>query len=115
MRNHRRKMAERVERRAEASVVDSLPDTNAAADPQDSRLDEVRSIIESLPTLRDREIVKRFYLDEDEKDAICRDLGLSPLHFDKVIFRARQRMRALLEARGFRKSDFFSFLVVCFV
>ena len=71
----------------------------------------VRSLIESLPTARDREIVKRFYLDEDEKDVICRDLGLSALHFDKVIFRARQRMKALLEARGFKRSDFFSVLL----
>ena len=64
-------------------------------------------VVESLPTPRDREIVRRFYLDEEEKEAICRDLGLSPLHFDKVIFRARQRMRKLLEERGFKKTDFF--------
>ena len=63
-----------------------------------------------MPTQRDREVVKRFYLDEEDKDAICRDLGLSALHFDKVIFRARQRMRSLLEARGFRRNDFFSVL-----
>lgn len=116
MRNHRRKMVERLERRADAAVVDALPDPHIpeAAGAETGLASSVRSLIESLPTPRDREIVKRFYLDEDEKDVICRDLGLSPLHFDKVIFRARQRMKALLEAKGFRKSDFFGFFLVCF-
>jgi len=72
---------------------------------------QVESIIASLPTLRDREIVKRFYLDEEDKAEICRSLGLSPLHFDRVIFRARQRMRLLMAAKGFDKSDFFSVLL----
>lgn len=116
MRNHRRKMEERSERRADPSVVDTLPDVDVSPGVAcDLALaGGVRSIIESLPTPRDREIVKRFYLDEDEKDAICHDLGLSPLHFDKVMFRARQRMKSLLEAKGFRRSDFFSVLVLCF-
>jgi hypothetical protein len=38
-------------------------------------------------------------------------MGLSSLHFDKVIFRARQRMKTLLEARGFSKRDFFAVLL----
>lgn len=35
--------------------------------------------------LRHREIVKRFYLDEEEKDSICHALELSVLHFDKAM------------------------------
>jgi hypothetical protein len=31
--------------------------------------------------------------------------------FDKVTFRARQRMRALLEAKGLDKTDFLSLLL----
>ena len=111
MRNHRRKMAERSERRADPAVVDTLPDLHVSADcsvVEPALARQVRSAIESLPTPRDREIVKRFYLDEEEKDSICRDLQPSTLHFDKVIFRARQRMRALLEAKGFRKPDIFA-------
>jgi RNA polymerase sigma-70 factor (ECF subfamily) len=72
----------------------------------------VRELIAELPTERDRLIVKRFYLDEEDKGVICDELGLSPLHFDKVIFRARQRMKDKLEIRGFKKSDFFILLLV---
>jgi RNA polymerase sigma-70 factor (ECF subfamily) len=117
MRNHRRKMEERSERRADPSAVDTLPDLHVSADCgiEPKMAAHARSLIGSLPTVRDREIVKRFYLDEEEKAAICRDLGLSALHFDKVIFRARQRMRALLEAKGLRGPDFFSALLLCFV
>jgi RNA polymerase sigma-70 factor (ECF subfamily) len=115
LRNHRRKMDERSDRRVDAETLDNLP-----AEPDGSSADhgklatEVRKALAALPTARDREIVKRFYLDEEEKEPICRDLGLSPLHFDKVIFRARKRMRKVLEESGFTKTDFLSVLTVCF-
>lgn len=115
-RNHRRKFSERADLRADAAAMENVADQHDSPAP---RLDtafaasRIREIITGLPTPRDREVVTRFYLDEDEKDAICRDLKLSALHFDKVIFRARQRMKALLEARGLRKSDFLSVLL-CF-
>ncbi len=117
MRNHRRKMVERAERRADPEIVDSLPDLHTSADSEiePAMAGKVRSVIQSLPTARDREIVKRFYLDEEDKDSICRDLGLSALHFDKVVFRARQRMRTLLEAGGIRKLDVFPKILLCLV
>ncbi|HMN44561.1 MAG TPA: sigma-70 family RNA polymerase sigma factor [Povalibacter sp.] len=115
MRNHRRKMAERSERRADPEAVDALPapDTGIDKDLEPAIATKVRSVIEALSTTRDREIVKRFYLDEEDKASICSDMGLSALHFDKVIFRARQRMRGLLESQGLRGSDFFSLLIIC--
>ncbi len=57
--------------------------------------------------------MKRLYLVEEAKDEICRSLGLTPLHFDRVIHRARQRLRVLLEAKGLGKSDFLSVLLTC--
>ena len=63
----------------------------------------VWDIIEELPTERDREVMRRFYLNEEDKASICADLHLSANHFDKVAFRARQRMRVLLSAA--RRSD----------
>jgi RNA polymerase sigma-70 factor (ECF subfamily) len=115
LRNHRRNAGNRPDRRADPAQLDSLPaQARQAEETLDRRIaDRVRAIIEQLPTPRDREIVKRFYFDEDDKDAICRDLDLSPLHFDKVIFRARQRLRSLLEATGLKKSDFFGWLWMC--
>jgi RNA polymerase sigma-70 factor, ECF subfamily len=57
----------------------------------------VRRVLAELPTERDREILFRFYIAEDEKESICRDLGLTSLHFNRVLFRARERYRELYE------------------
>lgn len=112
-RNYRREYANRPGVHATDEDVDQLPAQRVTEEAamDSSIVRQVVSIIESLPTARDREIVKRFYLDEEDKAEICGSLGLTPLHFDRVIFRARQRMRSLLEAKGFDKSDFFSVLL----
>lgn len=116
-RNYRREFDNRAELRASAADMQSIAAENDTAhdalDP--ALLREVRSIIASLATPRDREIVKRFYLHEEDKESICRNLGLSALHFDRVIFRARRRLRTLLEAKGFMKSDLFGVLLACAV
>ena len=57
----------------------------------------VRRVLAELPSERDREILFRFYIAEDEKESICRDLGLTSLHFNRVLFRARERYRQLYE------------------
>ena len=54
-----------------------------------------RAVLEELPNSRDRELIYRFYIAEDEKNEICSALGLSSLHFNRVIFRAKQRYREL--------------------
>jgi RNA polymerase sigma-70 factor (ECF subfamily) len=64
----------------------------------------VRAVLGELESDRDREILFRFYLAEDDKDRICRDLGLTAVHFNRVLFRARERFRELyrkwIAARG---------------
>ena len=57
----------------------------------------VRKLIGELPTERDRQLLLRFYVAEEEKESICADLALEPLHFNRVLFRARQRFKELLE------------------
>jgi hypothetical protein len=42
----------------------------------------------------------RFYLDGTDKQQLCRDLGLSPKHFDRVLMRARTRLRTIIERRA---------------
>ena len=54
----------------------------------------------------------RFYLDDEDKDAICRALGLSYEHFNRVIFRARNRFRELLERRGFGRDDLLTIIAL---
>jgi RNA polymerase sigma-70 factor (ECF subfamily) len=62
---------------------------------EESRI--VRQLISELDTDRDRQLLFRFYVAEHDKEAICADLGLTGLHFNRVLYRARQRFKQLLE------------------
>ena len=55
----------------------------------------VRQAIDEMKSDRDRQILFRFYIAEDEKEDICRDLELSSLHFNRVLHRAKQRYKEL--------------------
>ncbi|HYN19591.1 MAG TPA: RNA polymerase sigma factor [Thermoanaerobaculia bacterium] len=57
----------------------------------------VRQVLAELRNDRDREILSRYYIADEDKDDICRDLDLSDLHFNRVLFRARQRYKKLFE------------------
>lgn len=56
----------------------------------------VRTLLEELKPVRDREILIRYFIAEQEKDEICADFGLSSRHFNRVLHRARQRLKDLL-------------------
>lgn len=107
LRNYRRKDRTAV---SDPDALDGL--ATAPADPEWESVGHrqwarvARRVLDEMPTPRDREVLLRFYLRDEAKDAICRELGLSDEHFNRVIFRARDRFRALLEARGYAKSDF---------
>jgi RNA polymerase sigma-70 factor (ECF subfamily) len=60
----------------------------------------VRRVLAELRNDRDREILSRYYIAGEDKEDICRGLGLSDLHFNRVLFRARQRYRELYERRA---------------
>ena len=68
----------------------------------------VRRLLRELSSPRDREVLVRFYLKEEERGSLCRSLGLTDMQFNRVIFRARERFRELLENKGFGKSDLLS-------
>ncbi len=59
----------------------------------------VRRVLSELKNDRDREILSRYYIAGEEKEEIRRDFGLSDLHFNRVLYRARQRYRELFERR----------------
>jgi RNA polymerase sigma-70 factor (ECF subfamily) len=94
------------ERRAERRQVEYDTDAvQAALDEQDSaetRLEHgqtvalVKRVIGELKVARDREVLVRFYLSDEDKPSICRSLGLDAEHFDRVLHRARRRLKALL-------------------
>jgi RNA polymerase sigma-70 factor, ECF subfamily len=59
----------------------------------------VRQLLGELGTERDREILFRYYVAEEDKDAVAADFGLSPGQFNRVLHRARQRYKSLYLAR----------------
>lgn len=89
-------------------------ETVAAPDPAPGQLARllareraaaVRGVLSELRNDRDREILSRYYIAGEQKEDICRDLELSDLHFNRVLFRARQRYKELFESRhGARES-----------
>ena len=65
----------------------------------DEEAETVRHLIRELPTERDRQLLLRYYVSEEDKESLCTDLGLDSLHFNRVLFRARQRFRELFLER----------------
>lgn len=59
----------------------------------------VRTCLSELSMPRDREILVRCYLLEQEKSQICAELQLTSEHHDRVLHRAKVRLRALLDER----------------
>jgi RNA polymerase sigma-70 factor, ECF subfamily len=113
LRNHRRKDRGALSSSAE---LDSLPqqgDEPASADIDRARWAKAaRLMLRQLPTARDRDLLVRFYLNDETKEEICASLGLSDEHFNRVIFRARNRFRELLERRGYGKLDLLSVAIL---
>lgn len=112
LRNHRRKD------RTSVSSAEGLEDLADADDDTDcERVGRsqwyvaVRQLLDEMPGARDRDILARFYLGDEDKAQICRELGLSQQHFNRVIFRARNRFKAILERRGYGKGDLLPVLI----
>lgn len=75
-----------------------LPDPKQ--DPLDQllvqeQIEAVRQVLQEMKEKRDREILRRFYLMEDDKESLCADFDISGLHFNRVLYRARERFREL--------------------
>jgi RNA polymerase sigma-70 factor (ECF subfamily) len=71
----------------------------------------LEDILEQLTMPRDRELLRRFYLHDEDKDSICEQLNLSAQHFDRVLHRAKQRMRELIEQQTGLRSLLFGGLL----
>jgi RNA polymerase sigma-70 factor (ECF subfamily) len=111
--NHLRNFRRRDKRPvSSADPLDSLEDEKTAdvAAPIDqarwARM--VKEVLEELPAVRDRELLASFYLGEEDKAALCQRLELDEQHFNRVIHRARERFRALIEGHGLKRNDFLS-------
>jgi len=65
----------------------------------------VRALLRELPQPRDRLMLRRFYLEDHDKETICREMQLSEAAFNQALSRARRRFRQILEERGFTRRD----------
>jgi len=91
-----------------SELVERIPDDSDNPYRQVSRAEvcnHVRDLINGLSTERDREILNRFYVYEEDKPKICESLGVDSTHFNRVLFRARQRLKTAIEASD-RRSRF---------
>lgn len=95
--------------------------TDAAGDAVDEIIDRAlsqeacvhsqacaRSVHEWLLELRskrDRELLIRHYLKDEDTDVICRALGISASAFNLALFRARRRFLDVLQKRGILLED----------
>jgi RNA polymerase sigma-70 factor (ECF subfamily) len=113
LRNHRRKDRTAV---SSGDGLEELPGTED--DPEWERVGRpqwaaaARRMLGEMPAERDRDILVRFYLNDEAKEQICQELKLSQEHFNRVIFRARNRFRELLEHRGFWKADLLTLVAI---
>ncbi len=78
---------------------DGAEDQVAATDTAQTNV-YLRQLLAELNSDRDRAILTRFYLLQEDKASICRQLDLTDLHFNRVLYRAKKRFRELLESHG---------------
>lgn len=80
-----------------AAVAPHASPLNELLDRENAAL--VRRVLEELANERDRQVLLRFYIAEEDKDRIADDYGLTSLQFNRVLHRARQRYKELFLAR----------------
>lgn len=60
-------------------------------------INKVKQVMAELPTERDQQILTQFYFEDQDKKDICQSLDLSSAHFDRVLYRAKQRLKELMQ------------------
>ncbi len=63
---------------------------------QKQHLKLVMQLLEELPVERDKELIKAYFLGEQNKTSLCDRFDISTAHFDRVLYRARNRLKQKL-------------------
>lgn len=76
---------------------DAVDPVDTAQDPEDRLVSEerkgiVRRILEDLPE-KDRELLRRVFLNEEDKDTVCNELKVSRDYLRVLLYRARLRLK----------------------
>jgi len=97
---------EQFRKNVRAEVGNEAYGRSQVASPEISQLDQLlrqeqaalaRRVLAALESDRDRKILFRFYIADDDKEEICADLGVSSMHFNQILCRARERYRKLFD------------------
>lgn len=104
--NRKRRLRQQTE--IEGAAVEEIVDPEPGQLVSVLRKEEgelVRRTIADMRPARYRQLLRRFYLEEEAKEIICAELGLSAVHFNRVLFRARRRFLRAVEHGEMRRSD----------
>ena len=74
------------ELRGEASIADVCFE-------HASLLEIIQNVLSRMKISRDRELINDFYLEGEPKQNLCEQYQLSSAHFDRVLYRARNRFK----------------------
>lgn len=94
-----RRKSERRQTTTDLELIDRVADQSRSSLSileHEEQIRIVHRVLQELSMPRDREILIRFYVSDESKETICAGLGLTAEHFDRVLHRARQRVRKLL-------------------
>jgi RNA polymerase sigma-70 factor (ECF subfamily) len=106
-------LAERRKERRRRTDTDSeailkLPDLALGQESEaqvDSIAAAVHRLLRELRSERDQLLLVRYYLWGEDRNEICRNLGITEAQFNVALFRARARLQKLLTRRGIREAD----------
>ena len=59
-------------------------------------LKKIQQVVDEMSVQRDKEILRNFFVYDKNKEEICGAMELSAEHFDKVLYRARMRLKQLI-------------------
>jgi RNA polymerase sigma-70 factor (ECF subfamily) len=90
-----------------SEIIDLIPDESDNPFRQLSRAEvagQVQGLLSELSQERDRDILHSFYVREEDKESICTRLGVDGNHFNRVLHRARNRLRDAAQRQALRSN-----------
>jgi RNA polymerase sigma-70 factor (ECF subfamily) len=105
--NEMRRSERRLTRRGDEWLLEILDESSDPYDTVESEdlVRAVRNLIGGLKVERDRELLWRHYVLDETKERLCAEFEISSEHFDRVLHRARQRLREALRRAGLKAGD----------
>lgn len=88
-----------------SEIIDLIPDESDNPFRQFTRAEiagHVKSLLSELTQERDRDILHSFYVREEDKESICSRLGVDGTHFNRVLHRARNRLKEVAQRQAMR-------------